>query len=126
MRVLYLSYDGLLEPLGESQVVNYVEGLAADHAMTVLSFEKAADLSDRTRVDAMWRRLSARNIAWVPLKYHKSPTVLSTAFDVIHGIVKARRICRRRNVQIAHAPEGAGRAGLPFLALPRLGINLAD
>ena len=40
-RVLYISYDGLLDPLGQSQVVPYVRELARRGvALTVISFEK--------------------------------------------------------------------------------------
>ena len=30
-KILYLSYDGVLEPLGSSQVLNYVIGLAKSY-----------------------------------------------------------------------------------------------
>jgi glycosyltransferase involved in cell wall biosynthesis len=117
--VLYLSYDGVLEPLGESQVVSYLERLAVDHAITLLSFEKPEDWDDATRMTAMFTRLAARQIAWVPLKYHKRPPVLSTAFDTMVGIVRARRIARDRRVQILHA-----RGYVPALiALGARGVN---
>ena len=41
MRVVYVSYDGALDPLGASQVVPYLLGLAARGvAITLISFEK--------------------------------------------------------------------------------------
>ena len=41
MRVLYITYDGLTDPLGQSQVLPYLLGTAEDgHEITVLSFEK--------------------------------------------------------------------------------------
>jgi glycosyltransferase involved in cell wall biosynthesis len=101
--VLYISYDGVLEPLGESQIVSYIERLAVDHGITLLSFEKPGDLADRGRVAAMAGRLDAVGIAWVPLRYHKRPPVLSTVFDVLNGIVHARRACRARGIQVVHA-----------------------
>jgi hypothetical protein len=101
--VLYVSYDGVLEPLGESQVVNYLERLADDFAITLLSFEKSHDLADAKRVAGMTTRLMARGLEWVPLAYHKRPAVLSTAFDAIAGIVRARRIARARGIRIIHA-----------------------
>jgi glycosyltransferase involved in cell wall biosynthesis len=101
--VLYLSYDGVLEPLGESQVVSYLERLAADHAITLLSFEKPADLADSTRCEAMSTRLAARQIEWVSMRYRKRPPVISTAIDAIQGIARARRIARARAIQILHA-----------------------
>jgi len=101
--VLYLSYDGVLEPLGESQVVSYLEGLAGDHAITLLSFEKPDDHEDAQRMVAMSTRLAAQHIEWVPLRYHKWPPVLSTAYDAMAGIARARRIVRTRGVRILHA-----------------------
>lgn len=101
--ILYISYDGVLEPLGESQVVSYLERLAADCAITLMSFEKAGDARDAARMSAMSGRLSARHIDWVPMRYHKRPPVISTAFDMLAGIVRGRRIVRARAVQIVHA-----------------------
>lgn len=101
--ILYISYDGLLEPLGASQVVAYVERLAADHAMTLLSFEKRDDLADRARVTAMEKRLEASGVTWIRLRYHKKPPVVSTMFDCVVGIWHARRVCRRDHVRIVHA-----------------------
>ncbi len=102
-RILYITYDGVLEPLGESQVIGYLERLAPDHDITLLSFEKRQDLSDRSRVLAMQRRLEAHRITWVRSKYHKRPSVLSTVFDVIAGTLRARAQCRRHAGTIVHA-----------------------
>src|SRR5687767_3015671 len=77
MRILYVSYDGALEPLGESQVVSYLERLSTDYAITLVSFEKSGDLVDGGRVDVLRRRLAATGIRWYPLRYHRWPPVLS-------------------------------------------------
>ena len=45
-KILYLSYDGVLEPLGSSQVLNYVLGLAKSYNFILYSFEKPYDLKD--------------------------------------------------------------------------------
>jgi glycosyltransferase involved in cell wall biosynthesis len=87
---LYISYDGILEPLGESQVLGYVERLAVDYAITLITFEKPHDLRDRARVSAFRSRLRVRGITWVCLRYHKRPPVLSTAFDIVAAIRAAR------------------------------------
>ena len=39
MKILYITYDGLLEPLGQSQVLAYQERLAEDFDIFLLSFE---------------------------------------------------------------------------------------
>ena len=39
--VLYLSYDGMTDPLGQSQVLPYLIGLKKKgHAISLVSFEK--------------------------------------------------------------------------------------
>jgi glycosyltransferase involved in cell wall biosynthesis len=101
--VLYISYDGLLEPLGESQVVSYLERLAADFDISVLSFEKPEDLDQRDRVAAMEQRLVEHGITWIMMRYHRHPPVLSTAWDVLRGVFRARRECRTKAVQVIHA-----------------------
>ena len=40
-RVLYISYDGLTDPLGQSQILPYLQHLAKEsYQFTILSFEK--------------------------------------------------------------------------------------
>ena len=45
-KILYLSYDGILEPLGYSQVFKYVEKLSKDFDISIVSFEKSANVKD--------------------------------------------------------------------------------
>nr|MBI3612115.1 glycosyltransferase family 4 protein [Nitrospirota bacterium] len=102
--VLYISYDGICEPLGQSQILPYLSGLAAlGAAITLISFEKPADLFDRERVLACRREMSARGIRWIPLKYHKRPTLLATAYDVFVGLVAALSVVVRYRVKIIHS-----------------------
>jgi glycosyltransferase involved in cell wall biosynthesis len=117
--VLYVSYDGMLEPLGESQVLGYLERLAAGRPIALLSFEKAADRRDAAREEAMRRRLDARGIDWIALRYHKSPAVVSTAWDIVNGILRGRRaIAARGGVGLIHARGYV--ASLIAMALARL------
>jgi glycosyltransferase involved in cell wall biosynthesis len=103
-RVLHVSYDGLLEPLGEAQLVSYVERLARyGFEIGVLSFEKPQHLADRSRCDAMERRLSASGIAWEFRRYHKRPTVPATLLDVSVGASEILRWSLRcRGPRILH------------------------
>ena len=98
--VVYVSYDGLLEPLGASQVVPPVEGLAArGFPMSVLSFEKPGDLDDGGAVEDMRARLAASGISWLPLRYHRVPTLPATAFDIAMAV----RHLRRTKPTLVHA-----------------------
>jgi glycosyltransferase involved in cell wall biosynthesis len=100
---LYLSYDGLLEPLGESQVVAYLELLANDFAVHVISFEKADDLRDAGRVSAMAARLKAAGMVWHPQRYHKRPAIVSTLWDMTCAVILAVILSIRHRARILHA-----------------------
>ena len=41
-KVLYISYDGIMEPLGYSQVLKYLEHLSTDFDITLISYEKSS------------------------------------------------------------------------------------
>lgn len=74
--ILYLSYDGLTDPLGQSQILPYIIGLEAKgFEFTIISFEKPEAFKKvKEEVD----NGLAENIKWIPLPYHKNPPVLST------------------------------------------------
>ena len=102
-KILYISYDGVLEPLGESQVVSYLDRLAANNKIKLLSFERPKDLANRVRVSAMRDRLERHGIEWVWLRYHKWPPVVSTLFDILIGVKLARAACRSDGIHVVHA-----------------------
>lgn len=83
MRALYVSYDGLSDPLGQSQILPYVTGLASKgHLFTIISFEKKAAY-EQAHVEIESICVESK-IKWVPLMYHKRPPVLSTLYDIYH------------------------------------------
>lgn len=101
MRVLYLSYDGLTDPLGQSQVLPYVEGLTKQGAkFTIISFEKPAAYQKSAVVIA--ERLKQAGIEWIPLKYTKKPPVLSTLWDVFKMYKVAAKLLRQKEYHIVH------------------------
>lgn len=104
MSVVYLSYDGALDPLGGSQVLPYVEGLAErGFSMGLVSFEKPDRLADEGAREALEARLFARGVRWVPLRYHRRPSLLATAFDVLQGLWAVRRMSGWEGVRLLHA-----------------------
>lgn len=103
MSVLYISYDGILEPLGQSQVLRYLERLARDHKIILISFEKPYDWEQVERREALRNQICAADIHWIPLRYHKRPSALATAFDIAQGIVVGSWVVMRHRVRIVHA-----------------------
>jgi glycosyltransferase involved in cell wall biosynthesis len=102
MRSLFLSYDSLLSPLGQSQILPYLRGLQAKgHEVSILSFEPGSD-SARARAQ-LRRELASEKIAWRALRYHKRPTIPATALDIATGVWAARAMIRRNGIHILHA-----------------------
>lgn len=106
--IAYLSYDGALEPLGRSQVVPYVVGLAvAGLPLTLVSFEKPRDYgipgSPSAAARGLAAELSAARVRWLPLRYHKRPTLPATLWDVATGGATLLRLRLTRGLRVVHA-----------------------
>lgn len=101
MKVLYLSYDGLTDPLGQSQILPYLQGLAAQgHEIHVIAFEKP----NRFKLSgASIQNICAEsNIHFYPQVYHKSPPLLSTLKDM-HTMYKvAKRLHKQYKFNLSH------------------------
>lgn len=101
--VLYISYDGMLEPLGQSQVTAYLEKLSAEAEIHLISYEKPGDRAHADKVAALEARLAGAGIFWHPLTYHKAPTLPATLFDIAQGILVALWLAVRYRVSLVHA-----------------------
>ena len=82
-KILYLSYDGILEPLGYSQVFKYVEKLSKDFDISIVSFEKSANVKDTKNYEKVRGLIQKKGIKWIKHKYHHKPQVPSTIYDLI-------------------------------------------
>lgn len=103
MSVLYISYDGMLEPLGQSQVLAYLKRLAADWPIHLISFEKANDWANVAERERLTRDIAASGIVWHPLRYHKRPTAVATAWDIASGMCLGLWLVLRHRLRIVHA-----------------------
>ncbi|WP_191621162.1 glycosyltransferase [Marinihelvus fidelis] len=110
MTVVYLTRTGLLEPLGQSQVFAYLQALASNFRIVLVTCEKKADFADRAKVDAA--RLSCRQIGieWKPLPFEQGPRSISILRQLFQFAATVRREHKRGKV-IVHA-----RSYLPALA----------
>lgn len=116
--LLYIAYDGMLEPLGQSQVLAYLEQLAGEHEIHLLSFEKPDDWRDLPARKAVAARIRAAGIHWHPRRYHKRPSALATAWDIGIGILSGLWLVLRYRLRIVHARSYV--AAVMALALKRL------
>jgi len=101
LKVLYISYDGMTDPLGQSQVIPYLKGLSAmGHHISILSCEKKLRF-EQEGVEIK-NLLLQNNIQWFPIFYTPSPPVLSTLKDVWNLKKKSREICVQEAIEIVH------------------------
>lgn len=100
---LYITYDGALEPLGQSQVLAYLKQLAADRHIYLISFEKSKDWADIGERERIAVDLSRAGIRWYPLRYHKRLSALATAWDILAAITVGLWLVTRYRLPIVHA-----------------------
>jgi len=106
-RVLYLTYDGLSDPLGQSQILPYLEGLAnMGHEIMVISFEKGGKMGDgRGKLEDRSGKMGVGDgskLRVVRLRYHKSPPVLSTLYDLYLLRREVKKALKTQEIQIVH------------------------
>lgn len=115
-RVLYISYNGMLDPLGQSQVIPYLKELSKlGVRFWLLSFERPHAYTSEgvPKCRELRRELAADQIEWHWLRYHKWPSLPATMLDVAQGISVGRRLVKQKNIEIVHARSHvAARIGL--------------
>ena len=105
-RVLYISYNGMLDPLGQSQVIPYLKELSREGVrFTLLSFEGPGAYSPEglERCRQLRAELAGSGIDWCWLRYHKTPSLPATIYDVLAGIRYGSRLVRRKQIEMIHA-----------------------
>jgi glycosyltransferase involved in cell wall biosynthesis len=96
----------MLDPLGQSQVLPYLRALAKKGInFTLLSFERSfAFQSDgRVECETLRRKLAKENIEWHWLRYHQTPSIPATVYDVLNGIWYAARLVKKNRIEMVHA-----------------------
>jgi len=102
LRSLYVCYLSLEDPLVESQVMAYLEGLARHgHTIHLLTFETGRLTRSRRR--GLRGRTRARGVHWHGLRYHKRPSLPATALDALSGAFMCAWLLRRHRLDAVHA-----------------------
>lgn len=99
---LYLSYTGLMEPLGRSQVLSYLCRLSREYSITLVTFEKPNDFLNAKEIDKLKIECQTLGITWCPRIYHKSPRLLATGWDLLMLFWDTWRLGRKGRVELIH------------------------
>lgn len=101
LRSVYICYQSLEDPLVQTQVVAYLEGLArAGHTIHLLTYEPRLS---RACKRALVADLARRGIAWRSLRYHKRPSLPATVYDALAGALVVTWLVRRHRLDVVHA-----------------------
>jgi len=118
MRSLYICYFNTEEPLVHTQVLPYLRAVASSGVrLHLLTYEKRSRWrnGERARRRELRQQLAADGIHWLALKYHKRPSLVATAGDVLLGILYSVWLIVRHRIGIIHARAHVpGVIGLPL------------
>ena len=103
---LFITYDGLLDPLGSSQILPYLKAIATreDH-LHVLSFEKPERYA--LAAGALREALSHTTIRWTPLVFTRRGGTAGKVWDLVRMQLAACRIAARIQPSVVHARSHA-------------------
>ncbi|SFF42652.1 Glycosyltransferase involved in cell wall bisynthesis [Fontimonas thermophila] len=121
---LYLTRNGLLEPLGQSQVLAYLRGLSREYHITLITYEKEEDWRDAARMSAAREECERLGIRWLPQRFWPQPKIVAPALSMLRMVWLAWRAVREQRVRLIHArsyiPAAVGwvlsrLTGVPFI-----------
>ena len=100
--ILYITYDGLLDPLGGSQILPYLHEIKReDTRVHILSFEKI--YRSKTDINRMYLDLKNKNILWTHLKFTSRLGSIGKIYDMIKMYSAGILISIISNINIIHA-----------------------
>src|SRR5688572_26455106 len=97
--ILYISYDGMTDPLGQSQVLPYLVGLSQKgYKFSLISCEKPFLYKEKKAI--IENICIDAGIEWHPISYTKRPPILSAIYDIIRIRFLARSILKKKHITI--------------------------
>jgi glycosyltransferase involved in cell wall biosynthesis len=100
--VLFISYDGMTDQLGQSQILPYLFGISASdkYDITLLSFEKKNRLAQHG--DHIRKICTDNNIDWQLQIFHTQPPILAKYYDLYNMKRKAFDLYKKKKFKIIH------------------------
>jgi len=100
---LYLTRNGLLEPLGQSQVLAYLRGLSRNYRITLITYEKDEDWVDQLRVARQREECERLGIRWLPQRFLPRAKVIALALSTLRMVWLVRGEVRGQGARLIHA-----------------------
>jgi len=100
-QVLYLTYDGILEPLGYSQILSYLKSLSNNNKITIISIEKKQDLQNIDHLNKIKNILSEFKIDWKYFIYKQNK--FGKLFLLSNIILNTYFLILQKKINIVHS-----------------------
>lgn len=102
-RILYITFDGMLEPLGRSQVLGYLQGMSKQGLRFVLiSLERPEDLQNHSATQELEKELSTAGIVWIHSIFHTGG-IAGVVKNFWAALQAARRAIKQQDISLVHA-----------------------
>lgn len=112
IKCLYLTRNGLLEPLGQSQVLPYLRGLSKHYSFTLITYEKDRDFLDKNRMLKIKKECDSCGIDWLPQRFNgRFENQIGALICVFHMVRIILSISKVKDIKLIHT-----RSYIPALA----------
>ena len=101
--VLYLTKNGLLEPLGQSQILPYLRGLSNKYKFTLVTYEKLEDRSNTLLFNKLKAECALHSIRWIPQNFQTKPRNFTVLLNLLHMFFIGLREARDMDVKVIHS-----------------------
>jgi glycosyltransferase involved in cell wall biosynthesis len=102
IHVLFVSYDGMTDSLGQSQVLPYIREISKQgYKYTLISFEKEERYQKFH--SNIQKSCDASNINWHPIKYASRVPILSTIWNIYRLKNKVFKIHKQSSFDLFHS-----------------------
>lgn len=120
-KVLYLTYDGITDPLGRSQILPYLLKLSSKNQFFIVSLEKPGYEESAARLE---EEMQQHGIQWFPLSFRSTLRGISTFSNIKRMRKMARYVVKNHQPDLIHcrsylptliALKIRKKSGIPFV-----------
>jgi len=97
--ILYISLTGMTEPLGRSQVLEYLFDLSKNNKFFIISFERDNDADKLQETSELVKK---HNIEWFHFSYSNRFGLLSSVYQVSRAVLKGFSLIKKNSIEIVH------------------------
>lgn len=96
-KILYITFDGILQPLGKSQIIPYLKKLSYDYEIHILSFERKIKINEKKE---FYNYLNEKKIKWNI--FHIDKFKLNNLIKLIFLLIKLPIYVFYKKIDIIH------------------------